>query len=84
MRSTRASYVIMTAEAALTEVNSLLLTMRDLAEEALSPAKLRRDGFFDPAGVRALLHEHLEGRADHRKPLWSLIAFQLWREHYLT
>ena len=57
--------------------------LRELAEEALSPAKLRRDGLFDPAGVRTLLDEHLEGRADHRKPLWSLIAFQLWRERYL-
>jgi asparagine synthase (glutamine-hydrolysing) len=57
--------------------------LRDLAEEVLSPAKLRRDGFFDPAGVRALLDQHLAGRADHRKPLWSLIAFQLWRDRYL-
>ncbi len=35
-------------------------------------------GLFSPGGVRALLDEHLSRRADHRKPLFSLLAFDLW------
>ena len=58
--------------------------LRKLAEEVLSDATLERDGLFDPVAVRALLDQHLAGRADHRKPLWSLIAFQLWRDRYLA
>ena len=26
----------------------------------------------------ALVREHLDGRADHRKPLWTLLAFLQW------
>jgi asparagine synthase (glutamine-hydrolysing) len=32
--------------------------------------------------VRDLLNAHLEGRADLRKPLWTVLMFQLWRRHH--
>lgn len=35
-------------------------------------------GLFNPAGVAALLDEHLAEQADHRKPLFTLLAFDLW------
>jgi asparagine synthase (glutamine-hydrolysing) len=35
-------------------------------------------GLFNPAGIAALLDEHLAQRADHRKPLFTLLAFDLW------
>jgi hypothetical protein len=35
-------------------------------------------GLFAAAGVNALLDEHLDRRADHRKPLYSLLALDLW------
>jgi len=25
-----------------------------------------------------LVEEHLSGRADHRRPLWTLLVLQLW------
>lgn len=56
--------------------------LRPLAEELLAEDALREDGFFDPKAVRALLADHLAGRHDHRKPLWSLLAFQLWLRTY--
>ena len=48
----------------------------------LSESALRDAGVFDAQAVRALLRTHLEGRADLRKPLWTLLMFQLWRKHH--
>jgi hypothetical protein len=31
-----------------------------------------------------MLREHYAGDADHRKPLWTLLVFQLWREQKLA
>ena len=33
-----------------------------------------------PAGSR----EHRAGVRDHRKPLWTLLMFQLWYDHWLA
>jgi hypothetical protein len=35
-------------------------------------------GLFNPQGVAALIDEHLGGRTDHRKPLFTLLAFDMW------
>ena len=48
----------------------------------LSPDRLRREGFFDPAAVAVLIDDHLTGRRDNRKQLWTLFAFELWHEGY--
>ena len=49
-------------------------------EGLLSEARLREQGIFNPVAVRALMDEHVSGRADLRKPLWTLLVFQLWQE----
>ena len=54
--------------------------LRPLFEEALSERAL--SDFFDPAPVRAMLARHLRGEADLRKPLWTLLMFQLWRKQW--
>src|SRR5207237_7885021 len=56
--------------------------LRPLFEEMLSESALSDAGVFDAQAVRALLRTHLEGRADLRKPLWTLLMFQLWRKHH--
>ncbi|MCB9651483.1 MAG: asparagine synthase (glutamine-hydrolyzing) [Deltaproteobacteria bacterium] len=56
--------------------------LRDLAHDLLDPAKLRREGLLNADEVTRLLREHDEGRADHRKPLWTLMALELWMERY--
>lgn len=52
--------------------------LRELVEDTLSATRLREDGLFNPKFVRRLLDEHYARRADHRKLLWTLLAFQLW------
>lgn len=54
--------------------------LRPLLEETLSERRLRETGLFDPQPIRRLVSEHVEGRADHRKPLWTLMAFMLWND----
>lgn len=48
----------------------------------LAPDRIARKGFFDPAAVSVLIKDHLEGRRDNRKQLWTLFAFELWHDGY--
>jgi asparagine synthase (glutamine-hydrolysing) len=50
----------------------------------LSSDRLRAGGLFRAEEVARLLREHHAGRADHRKPLWTLLVFELWRERNLA
>ncbi len=50
----------------------------------LSPERVARKGFFDPAAVAALVGDHLSGRRDNRKQLWTLFVFELWHDGYLS
>jgi asparagine synthase (glutamine-hydrolysing) len=56
--------------------------LRPLVDETLAEEKLRRQGMFNAAFVRRLLDEHWSGKADHRKNLWALFAFQLWYDRW--
>jgi len=56
--------------------------LRPVVEQALDEDKLKRDGLFNANFVRGLLKEHLAGRADNRKTLWTLFCFQLWYDRF--
>jgi asparagine synthase (glutamine-hydrolysing) len=57
--------------------------LRPLARDLLSPERLRRTGLFDPDYVARLQDEHERGIANHRKLLWTLLSFELWRESFV-
>jgi asparagine synthase (glutamine-hydrolysing) len=57
--------------------------LRPLARDLLSPERLRRGGLFNPDYVARLQDEHERGVANHRKPLWTLLTFELWRESFV-
>jgi asparagine synthase (glutamine-hydrolysing) len=57
--------------------------LRPLLEDSLHPDRLKRVGLLNPDGVGRLVAEHQAGRRDHRKLLWTLLAFERWREAYL-
>lgn len=50
-----------------------------LVDDVLSPRAVANDGVFDPDAVGALLAEHRARRRDHRKVLWALLMWMLWR-----
>jgi asparagine synthase (glutamine-hydrolysing) len=50
----------------------------------LSPERIARKGFFDGPAVAALVGDHLTGRRDNRKQLWTLFVFELWHDGYVS
>ena len=50
--------------------------------EALDERRIRSEGLFEAAYVTRLVDEHLAGKRDHRKLLWTLFMFQKWREQW--
>ncbi len=46
--------------------------------DELAPDKLRREGHFDPTFVEGIVSDHLSGRRDRRKALWTLFMFERW------
>src|SRR5947209_2258173 len=58
--------------------------LREQMLDVLSPDRMSREGFFRPDAVRGLVDEHLAGRADNRKQLWTLFAFEMWLQGYAT
>jgi asparagine synthase (glutamine-hydrolysing) len=57
--------------------------LRPLARDLLSPERIRRAGLFDADYVQSLQDEHESGAANHRKPLWTLLMFELWHESFI-
>jgi asparagine synthase (glutamine-hydrolysing) len=54
-----------------------------LLDRLLGPERLRRQGIFRAEEVGRRVAEHRAGVRDHRKPLWTLLMFQLWYETWL-
>jgi asparagine synthase (glutamine-hydrolysing) len=46
--------------------------------ERFSTDRVEARGLFNPLGITDLLDQHLAEQADHRKPLFTLLAFDLW------
>lgn len=62
----------------------ILGDLREMFQDYLGEARIRREGVFNPAFVSRLLDDHLARRRDNRKLLWTLLTFQLWRERWLS
>jgi asparagine synthase (glutamine-hydrolysing) len=58
-------------------------SLRELLQDELSTARIRDQGIFDAAVVERLVSEHMSGRRDHRKQLWTLLVFQLWHRRWI-
>jgi asparagine synthase (glutamine-hydrolysing) len=58
--------------------------LRPLMDSLLAPDRLKRQGLFDADEVTRRIAEHQSGVRDHRKPLWTLLMFQLWHDQWLA
>jgi asparagine synthase (glutamine-hydrolysing) len=56
----------------------LLHGLGDELKRRFQVERVEARGLFNPVGIANLLHEHLSQEADHRKPLFTLLAFDLW------
>jgi asparagine synthase (glutamine-hydrolysing) len=52
--------------------------LREWAEGLLSEDRLRAEGYFDPAPIRKLWHQHLKGGYNWQYQLWPILMFQAW------
>jgi asparagine synthase (glutamine-hydrolysing) len=57
-------------------------TMDYIRETLLDPRSLNR-GYFQPAYVKRVLEEHLQGRINHRLLIWSLLCFEWWNRLFM-
>ena len=48
--------------------------LRDLFEDTFNEHDIRENGLFNATYIRQLLNEHIRGRKDHRKLLWTLFS----------
>ncbi len=53
-----------------------------LADTLLSPACLGR-GYFEPAILRGYVEDHLAGRRDRSRELWTLLTLELWHRQWI-
>lgn len=56
-------------------------SLREWAESLLSEDRLRREGFFDPAPIRAAWLRHVKQGSPCGYRLWSVLMFQAWLEN---
>lgn len=52
-------------------------------QEILNPQRMAKDGIFNAHEVQTILNDHLAGKKDNRKKLWTLYVFQKWKQRVL-
>jgi asparagine synthase (glutamine-hydrolysing) len=57
--------------------------LRPLLRDVLDSSALAQTGLFRPNAVLRMIDDHERNLTDHRKPLWTLFVFELWRRHHL-
>jgi asparagine synthase (glutamine-hydrolysing) len=58
---------------------------KELKSEFLStflPNKIKQQNIFNSGYINQLMQQHLSGKKDNRKLLWTLYVFQKWYEEY--
>lgn len=55
--------------------------LKTFCDQTLSPSAIKEGGLFQIETVERLKQEHFSGQKDHRKKLWTLLVFELWRKN---
>jgi asparagine synthase (glutamine-hydrolysing) len=56
--------------------------LKELFGDLLSYERIEKEGFLNPNYVTSLLQDHLSGKKDNRKQLWTLLVWELWLNRY--
>ena len=58
--------------------------LREIVNDTFAKDAIDRAGLFNHAEIRRMLDAHAARKTDYRKPLWTLLVFELWRREYLS
>lgn len=58
--------------------------LRDWAENLMSARALQDCGVFETTPVRKAWQEHLSGRVQRQYPLWNVLMYQAWHQHWCS
>lgn len=56
--------------------------LRPMVEELCAPSALADDGLLNPSYIRQLLDEHFRHQRDHRRLIWSLFCYFVWKKNF--
>ena len=57
--------------------------LKEMVLDVLSPAQLKRTGYFNPDYVNQLLNQHFHLVKDNSRPIWGLLTFMLWHRTFM-
>ncbi len=57
--------------------------LKNLLNDYLSPAHLKREARLDYKIVSKMVHEHMSGKTNHQHRLWALLMWEMWRERWM-
>jgi asparagine synthase (glutamine-hydrolysing) len=57
--------------------------LKEMVDDLLSAAQLRKRGLFRPEAVRCFVSEHRSGRRDWSMQLWQFLTLELWMQTFL-
>lgn len=58
--------------------------MKPFILEILNKDKIEREGLFNFGYINNLLNDHFSGKQDKRKPIWTLLVFEMWMDKWLN
>ena len=58
--------------------------LKDFLTDYLAADRIKRQGLLNHTMVTTLVEDHLKGRRNNHKQLWTLLVFQLWLERWLS
>jgi len=58
--------------------------LKDLLLSYLNEERIKKAGIFHYPYIQRLLDGHFSHKQNNRKQLWTLLVFEMWREHYLS
>ena len=57
--------------------------LRELLSDTLLAPRCLDRGWFEPAALRATVDDHLAGRRDRARELWTLLTLELWHRAWI-
>jgi asparagine synthase (glutamine-hydrolysing) len=57
--------------------------VREMVDEVLSEAQIKRRNIFRPDAVRAMIDQHRAGKQDWSMQIWQFITLELWMQTFV-